>query len=436
MCGADCWTDHKLIHSKIQLQFCRKSKNRTSPGKVRYAVEKLSDPKVKESFQEKVKLWLDVKWKDAQDKWSVMRDGIIDSAEVVLGKSKNYKSDWFRESAVKLDPLIEEKQRSFRKLLNNRCSENIMKFKRARSSVQREIRKAKNDWIMDKAKQIEELESSGMGGAVWKVIRQMQQRRAGDYQLVVKNLNGELCQGVKELSERWREHFIKVLNVETDFDEATVRELDASNIREDLDRYPEYEEIKKAISRLKRGKAGGESGILPELVLDGGQALHSKLKDLMFLVWESERVPSDWCNAVIVPIPKKGDLLECDNWRGISMLEVVGKILPRVIQDRLQEIVEEEVLESQCGFRKRRGCVDMIFVVRQLAERVVEHCTKHFILFIDFQKAYDSVPRKALWIVLETYGVPERVISLIRSFHDGMMAKVLVNGSETEELGS
>ena len=92
---------------------------------MRYAVEKLSDFIVKESFQEKVKLWLDVKWKDAQNKWSVMRDGIIDSAEVVLGKSKKYKSDWFRESAVKLDPLIEEKQRSFRKLLNNRCSENI-----------------------------------------------------------------------------------------------------------------------------------------------------------------------------------------------------------------------------------------------------------------------------------------------------------------------
>ena len=296
MRGANCWTDHKLIRSKIQ------------PGRVRYAVEKLSDLKVKESFQEKVRLWLYVKWKDAQDKWSVMRDGIIDSAEVVLGKSKKYKSDWFRESGVKLDPLIEEKQRSFRKLLNNRCLENIMKFKRARSSVQREIRKAKNDWFMDKAKQIEELESSGMGGAVWKVIRQMQQRRAGRLPVrssVVKKLNGELFQGVEELSERWREHFIKVLNVETDFDEATVRELDATNIREDLDRPPEYEEIKKAISRLKRGKAGGESGILPELVLNGGQALHSKLKDLMFLVWESERVHSDWCNAVIVPILKR-----------------------------------------------------------------------------------------------------------------------------------
>ena len=74
------------------------------------------------------------------------------------------------------------------------------------------------------------------------------------------------------------------------------------------------------------------------------------------------------------------------------MLEVVHKILPMVIQ----EVVEDEVLHSQCVFRKGRGCVDMIFVIRQLAEKVVEHCTKHFILFIDFQKAYNIVPVRAL----------------------------------------
>ena len=161
---------------------------------------------------------------------------------------------------------------------------------------------------MDKVRRIEELESSGKGGATWKVIRQMQHGRAGRLPLrptVVKKLSGDLCQGGEELSERWREHFIKVLNIETEFDEATVRNVDASNIREDLDRLPEYEEISKAIFKLKRGKARGESGMLPELVLDGGQALHNKLKDLLTSVWKNEKVPNDWCDAVIVPIPKK-----------------------------------------------------------------------------------------------------------------------------------
>ena len=76
-----------------------------------------------------------------------------------------------------------------------------MKFKRACSTVQGVIKKAKNDWFMEKAKQIEELESSGKGGAIWKVIRQMQQGRTGRLPviftiIIVKKLNGDLCQGV------------------------------------------------------------------------------------------------------------------------------------------------------------------------------------------------------------------------------------------------
>ncbi len=82
---------------------------------------------------------------------------------------------------------------------------------------------------------------------------------------------------------------------------------------------------------------------------------------------------ADWKNAEIIPIPKKGDLQKCDNWRGISLLDVVGKVLARIIQEQLQVIAERILPESQCGFRKGRGCCDMIFVARQLLEKSREH---------------------------------------------------------------
>ena len=68
--------------------------------------------------------------------------------------------------------------------------------------------------------------------------------------------------------------------------------------------------------------------------------------------WQAGAVPRDWKDAVIVPIPKKGDLKDCDNWRGISLLDVVGKVFARVIQERLQQLAEEILPDSQCGFRK------------------------------------------------------------------------------------
>jgi len=73
----------------------------------------------------------------------------------------------------------------------------------------------------------------------------------------------------------------------------------------------------------------------------------------------------DWRDALIVPVPKKGDLQSCDNWRGIGLLDVVGKIFAQIIQDRLQVIAEGLLPDSQCGFRGGRGCVDIIFVAKQ-----------------------------------------------------------------------
>ena len=84
----------------------------------------------------------------------------------------------------------------------------------------------------------------------------------------------------------------------------------------------------------------------------------------------------DWSNKALVTIPKKGDLSSCDNWRGISLLDVVGKMVARVLQERLQELAEDKLPESQCDFRKGRSCEDMIFTVRQLVEKSWEHIAK------------------------------------------------------------
>ena len=103
-------------------------------------------------------------------------------------------------------------------------------------------------------------------------------------------------------------------------------------------------------------------------------------------MWEESRVPREWANAILVPITKKGNLRNCDNWRSIALVDMVGKVVAKILQERLQQVAEEELPESQCGFRKGRGCMDMIFIF-----------FKQFFLFIDLKKAYDSVPRTAMW---------------------------------------
>ncbi len=78
------------------------------------------------------------------------------------------------------------------------------------------------------------------------------------------------------------------------------------------------------------------------------------LKEIVSVVWQERRVPQDWVNAILVPIPKKGNLHMWDNWRGIALSDVVGKLVARVVQSRLQVVVEKELPELQCGFRHDR----------------------------------------------------------------------------------
>ena len=153
--------------------------------------------------------------------------------------------------------------------------------------------------------------------------------------------------------------------------------------------------------QLKSHKAGGKNGILPDMIKSCGPHII-----LFCTVWREEQVPSEWRDAVLVPIPKKGDLTLCDNWRGISLLDVVGKLFAKIVQSRLQMVVEDLVPDSQCGFRKGKGCIDMIFCARQLVEKAREHNTSVYMLFVDLWKAYDSIPRQALWLVLQKYGIP------------------------------
>jgi len=118
---------------------------------------------------------------------------------------------------------------------------------------------------------------------------------------------------------------------------------------------------------------------------------------------------ADWRDAILVPIPKKGDLTVSDSWRGICLLKVVGKVVARVTQERLQKLAEDVSPESQCSFRKGKGHTYMIFVIRQLVEKSWEHKSKTFFTFVVLKNAYDSVSKQAMWLALNKLGVPHRL---------------------------
>src|SRR6218665_1535396 len=153
------------------------------------------------------------------------------------------------------------------------------------------------------------------------------------------------------------------------------------------------EEIQRAIKNLKNRKAAGSDKICPEMIKYGGKEMLEQLTRLYNKVWRLGRVPKEWRNGIIIPFPKKGDIRECSNWRGITLLSTPGKIMATVILNRMRDAIDEKLRQEQAGFRPGRSCCEQIFTLRQIIEKMMWQ-TPAVINFEDFRKAFDSVHKR------------------------------------------
>jgi len=428
--GANCNTDHSMVRGKLMVGQSVRSFRRASgrAGVKRWNVAKLQGDceddrgtvTAKGRFLERVRKGLKEKWdtgESVEEKWNVLSSVMCDAAKEWLGYEDRRQPDWFRESEVDLKPLFAERNRMHTVWLSDGRETSKRKYADARRAARHAMRVAKDAWFQRKASEAERGRNGGK--VVWRCIRDIQRGRRGLVPVksaVVQDENGNSCTTTEAQQERWRRHFSKILNVQSDFDMEELSRVRQRPTRSEMTEVPSEEEVMNAVAKLRNGKAGGESGILPEMVKAAccEEEFVNKLLDLVKDVWEKGCTPCAWRDSILVPIPKKGDLSNCDNWRGISLLDVVGKVVARILQERLQKLAEDELPESQCGFRAGRSCTDMIFTVRQFVEKSWEHQSKAFLTFIDLKKAYDSIPRHAMWLALEKLGVPEQTMQVRR----------------------
>ena len=91
-----------------------------------------------------------------------------------------------------------------------------------------------------------------------------------------------------------------------------------------------------------------------------------ELTCLVNIVWHSYKVPDEWKRSAIVNSPKKGDLRDCNKWRGIKLLVITRKLVCRILLKRLQSVVDEKLREDQAGFRHHRSCNEQIITLRNI----------------------------------------------------------------------
>jgi sorting nexin-29 len=185
---------------------------------------------------------------------------------------------------------------------------------------------------------------------------------------------------------------------------------------------------------LKINKAAASNNISPELLKHGGRTLKQNLYKLILMIQNNQQLPQQWNEGIICPVYKKGDRLNCNNYRPITLLNIAYKIFAVLLNERLIEIIENKLVDNQMGFCPNRSTIDNIFIVRQIFEKSHEHNSDLYNIFVAYPLAFDSVYSNQRIECLKKFDVPDKLIRLIALTLIHTRVRVKVNRDFTEEF--
>ena len=252
---------------------------------------------------------------------------------------KRKPATWFNDQCRTSKGIFLQTKRTFK---SSNSEENKVAFLDARRSFVQAKRKAKRKFSNDQKFELSELGKSAPK-KFWKKVNQFRNKKV--------SMTGDLSVG------EFQEHFHRIMNNQNLGGHDRSYVFPESNIQvEELDKHISESEVLKAIHSLKRGKSPGFDGILGDFFIDAKDFMVPYLVIIYNKIYESGVYPESWCKGLIVPIHKRGDRNDPNNYRGIMLISVFAKLFSLILKNRLNTWCEDnEVLnEFQFGFRTRR----------------------------------------------------------------------------------
>ena len=175
-------------------------------------------------------------------------------------------------------------------------------------------------------------------------------------------------------------------------------------------------EVKWVLGSITVNKASGGDGIpvelFPILKDDAVKVLHLICQQ----IWKTQQWPQDWKRSVFIPIRKKGNAKECSNYQTVVLISHASKVMLKVLQARLQQYVNQELLDVQARFRKGRRR-DQIANICWITEKAREFQKNIYFYFIDYAKSFDCVDHNKLWKIIQENGIPDHLTCLLRNLY-------------------
>ena len=228
--------------------------------------------------------------------------------------------------------------------------------------------------------------------------------------------------------ESFKQHFKKLnqayREIPTNFNPSAILEPNINGLDnydlEQLNRDFTKSDIEKLIKKLKNGKSSGCDNILNEFLKNSPDTIIETITNLFNLVLKTGVVPSNWCVGVIIPLFKnKGSVNNVDNYRGITLLSVIGKLFTSALNERLSQFLDKTGVrgEEQAGFRPGYSTLYQIFILHTLIGLYLHNRKRLYCCFIDYSKAFDLIDRVTLWRKLIDAGVQGNLLRVIYNLY-------------------
>ena len=260
-------------------------------------------------------------------------------------------------------------------------------------------------------------------------VRRNQKVKVGISKL--KRANGTETADDLETVEELNSFFSKVFTREGDGEVPPFNRTQRSLL---TDLWTDEEEISKILSSLNEWKAMGPDGIHPAVLKNCSKEVATPLRIIFQSTIDQGKLPTDWKRANVTPIFKKGLRTEASNYRPVSLTSQVCKVMEKIINSRIQEHVTRNDLlcQNQHGFTKGRSCLTNLLTSIENWTREMDQGNDVDVIYLDFAKAFDSVPHKRLLKKLEGYGIRGKLLAWIQDFLQDRKQRVIYNDEASD----
>lgn len=354
--------------------------------------------------------------------WTNWKTKILETIHLMvpLRRVKNIESKpWIDKEVMDLS----RKKEIYRRIaLKSKSDKDWDKYKLYTNNMKRLVKQKHNKFINSVCNNI-----SSNPKMFWNYVRTKFNSRT-----IPKTLtfNGETSNDNRSKANMFNSFFESVFN-NTVYDKPEINSYQNDNLSW-LTITPD--QVNKVLSKLNSSKAPGSDGIPTRFLKDYADVLSPSICELYNYSLYLGKIPNDWKMSKVIPIYKKGDKGDCQNYRPISLLPIISKVFERCVLDNIQTILYPLISPCQHGFYPGRSCItNLLYSYKDIVSNI-DNRVQTDMIYLDFQKAFDSISHILLVHKLKSYGICKNLLSWFTDYLTNRKQYVCIDGIYSDTI--